>query len=634
MDYERIHKLQTGIISPSKLRMKLLGPHHHKKKDGSNSNSSRTSPSRPEDAEFVKNSLLASESDHLDVEVPSSSLEVLSLKPSGDQTTSREPKETTSRKNGDVGRLKMQNFLKIDSTIHPMKTTEDESLDYDSNASSSSFEFHKGERTVNNPATRSLLRPIPSKWNDAEKWIMNRQNMPPGYSKKNASQNQENHLAATTMPRAAPESANYQHKLPIGKDTDTKRVGFCQSAPSETRLISGEAHQRNPAMDSFPQSKDLKEVNELNLSCSTSTDCHTDIPGIRSVAMRDMGTEMTPMTSQEPSRTATPVDSTPLRSPTSSMPSTPRGIVPAPTPLDSTTDRNTQFAVESNKRPLTEEEMKLKTRREIAALGMQLGKMNIAAWASKGEEEKRESPGGRANEEEHKRIEFEKRAAAWEEAEKSKHTARYKREEIKIQAWESQKKAKLEAEMRRMEAKVEQMRAQTQAKMVKKIAMARQRSEEKRAAAEALRNQEAERTAAKAEYIRQTGQMPSSKYICCVRRKGSSLSFSFTAVYGTIEHIQESWNVMFIRIASRQTKCTEEVVVFGVRNYMNSKSTIKLKPLRSFPPVSQMDMRKHAPAISPASITRRVIIRINKAEGRASEVLVNSREVIDRDAAL
>ncbi|KAI8538843.1 hypothetical protein RHMOL_Rhmol09G0135000 [Rhododendron molle] len=34
-------------------------------------------------------------------------------------------------------------------------------------------------------------------------------------------------------------------------------------------------------------------------------------------------------------------------------------------------------------------------------------------------------------------IETEKRAAAWEEAEKFKHTARYKHEEIKIQAWES-----------------------------------------------------------------------------------------------------------------------------------------------------------------------------------------------------
>lgn len=47
------------MISPSKLRMKLMGPHHLRKKDGSNSNSSRTSPSKLDDADFVKNSLLA-----------------------------------------------------------------------------------------------------------------------------------------------------------------------------------------------------------------------------------------------------------------------------------------------------------------------------------------------------------------------------------------------------------------------------------------------------------------------------------------------------------------------------------------------------------------------------------------------
>lgn len=53
--------MQTGLISPSKLRMKLMG--HQRKKDGSNSNSARTSPSKLEDSEFVKNSLLSSSLD-------------------------------------------------------------------------------------------------------------------------------------------------------------------------------------------------------------------------------------------------------------------------------------------------------------------------------------------------------------------------------------------------------------------------------------------------------------------------------------------------------------------------------------------------------------------------------------------
>ncbi|XP_027339764.1 flocculation protein FLO11 [Abrus precatorius] len=538
MEYERIEKVQTGIISPSKLRMKLLGPHHHRKKDGSNSNSSRTSPSRLEDAEFL-NSLLASKNDNLDDEVTSPSLEILSLKPSSDAApdrkqsdpTSYEPKDTMPKENGDMARVKMQHFQKVDtgssSTIHPVRTTEDENLDYDSNASSSSFEFDKGERPVNNPATRSLLRPMSSKWNDAEKWIMNRQYIQASHSKKNTVHNNPANRLQTSMVRVVPESGNYDHKLTTGKVTETKRVDFCQPTshmgfekfsfvPSDTHSVSGQAHGRNPVVGSFPQSKDLKEVNELGLPSSRSTDDQTVIPGIRSVAMRDMGTEMTPVPSQEPSRTATPVGSaTPLRSPTSSMPSTPRRGAPAPTPLDNTTDDDSEFPVDNSKKHLSEEEMKLKTRREIAALGVQLGKMNIAAWANKEEQEKKKSSPRDTNTREQEKIEFEKRAALWEEAEKSKHTARFKREEIKIQAWESQQKAKLEAEMRKIEAKVEQMRAQTHAKMVKKIAMARQRSEEKRAAAEARKNREAERTAAQAECIRQTGRLPSSNFICC-----------------------------------------------------------------------------------------------------------------------
>jgi hypothetical protein len=141
--------------------------------------------------------------------------------------------------------------------------------------------------------------------------------------------------------------------------------------------------------------------------------------------MRDMGTEMTPAASQEPSRTATPVGATtPLRSPTSSIPSTPRRGAPASTPVENTTDDESQIRTEKGKKELSEEELKLKTRREIVALGVQLGKMNIAAWASNDEHDKKK-PCGETNMEEHEQFEFEKRAAAWEEVEKSKHMARF-----------------------------------------------------------------------------------------------------------------------------------------------------------------------------------------------------------------
>lgn len=527
MEYERIHKVQTGIISPSKLRMKLMGPHHQKKKDGSNSNSSRTSPSRLEDSEFVKNSLLASQNGDFGEEV--SNLEVLQIKSDGVTLDASvgdgnllQSKEVGSKDNGDGGRFRMQLVSKGDSSnsssVHPVRMCEDENLDYDS---TSSFEFHKGERSLHQSVSRSLARPMSSKWNDAEKWIMNKQNVQSNVSKKANMQNQANRQPATNMVRVAPESATSENKSSV------KRVDFCQSnaqagsakfafASHGAGPHSGQVHGANALIDLCPESKDLTEVNDAGLPCTKSVTDETAVPGIRSVSMRDMGTEMTPIPSQEPSRSATPVSATtPLRSPTSSIPSTPRRGEPAPTPTERPISNSTQNLTENAKKELSDQEQKLKTRREIVALGVQLGKMNIAAWASKDEKEKSNSGKGSLDEDELAQIEYAKRADAWEEAEKSKHAARFKREEIRIQAWESQQKARLEAEMRKIEAQIEQMKAQAQAKMVKKVAMARQKSEEKRAAAEASKNRQAEKTAAQAEYIRQTGRIPSSPFICC-----------------------------------------------------------------------------------------------------------------------
>ncbi|EOA39268.1 hypothetical protein CARUB_v10012274mg [Capsella rubella] len=512
MDYERIEK--KSIISPTKLRMKLMGPHNNKKKEGSksNSNSSRTSPSRlqiSDDTEFSKNSLLASQSysdddDHnvaattTDVEVAKLPNEpVLDLTQSDNQA-SRHCSDDVMR---EIDQPRPQHFRKGDLSMAPhlMRPQEDENLDYDSNASSSSFEFHRarGERSNQNHGSRAYpSRQMPSKWNDAEKWIMSRQNM---VMRKNVQGNR--------MPvRVVPDNAGYEH--------NKSRMDSCQSTqidgfekfpnfvPSVPHPILTQEYGGNSLIDQATQSNDL--VDTTKVSSHDNTTCG---PAIRSVCMRDMGTDMTPIPSQEPSRSVTPVDATtPLRSPTSSLPSTPRGGHQQESSLSQDQSKNTR-------RELSEEEEKAKTRREIVALGVQLGKMNIAAWASKEEEEKNKRNG---DAEETQKIEFEKRATAWEEAEKCKHNARYKREEIRIQAWESQERAKLEAEMRRIEAKVEQMKAEAEAKIVKKIAMAKQRSEEKRALAEARKVRDAEKAVAEAQYIRETGRIPASGYkICC-----------------------------------------------------------------------------------------------------------------------
>ncbi|VAH94329.1 unnamed protein product [Triticum turgidum subsp. durum] len=105
---------------------------------------------------------------------------------------------------------------------------------------------------------------------------------------------------------------------------------------------------------------------------------------------------------------------------------------------------------------------------------------------------------------------LESRAAAWDEAERAKFMARYKREEVKIQAWENHERRKAELEMKKIEMKAEQMKARAQEKLASKLATARRVAEEKRAVAEATLNEGAARTSEKADYIRRTGHLPSS----------------------------------------------------------------------------------------------------------------------------
>ncbi|KAG6755115.1 hypothetical protein POTOM_040929 [Populus tomentosa] len=167
-----------------------------------------TSPSKLEDTESFNDSLLAS-------------------------TNSGYFSEEVRKEIVDNGCVKMQPFSKCEkgnsSAVHPVRTVEEENVDYASNASSSSFEFHN-ERMVNNQFSRLLSSPMPCKQNDAEKWILKRQNVQPKYFKKNNVQNQTNRAPVTSRERVAPELLNHDPKSSNSRVAETKLVDFCQPA--------------------------------------------------------------------------------------------------------------------------------------------------------------------------------------------------------------------------------------------------------------------------------------------------------------------------------------------------------------------------------------------------------------------
>lgn len=117
------------------------------------------------------------------------------------------------------------------SSVHPVRIMEDDNLDYDSNASSSSFEFHRGERSAaQGQISRAISRPVPSKWNDAEKWLVSRQNHSHNHPKRNALQNQTNRMSVgNNMGKVAPDSGGCDGRSSLS----LKRVDFCQSGATQ-----------------------------------------------------------------------------------------------------------------------------------------------------------------------------------------------------------------------------------------------------------------------------------------------------------------------------------------------------------------------------------------------------------------
>ncbi|KAH9615519.1 hypothetical protein KSS87_019238, partial [Heliosperma pusillum] len=370
---------------------------------------------------------------------------------------------------------------------------------------SSAFEFQKSERGTQRVPVAPFSKTAPSKWDDAQKWIASPTSNRPKMGgqlhgvagSKKTSSNHGNKRPATKVVVEVPDE-----KLVAFEEPDTKRMdsSLANKEFSAQKLVGWEA-------DSYLQA-DL--YGKTAHGTETSIDNIPPLSTARSVSMRDMGTEMTPIASQEPSRTGTPVKvKSPAHSPTSSRQLSPRRahLVEAHIDLES----------ENFDLPISEKEKQTKTRKEIMELGVQLGKMNIAAWASKEEEDMSglsgPSSSNTASVEQMRKSVIETRAEVWEEAEKAKYTARFEREEMKIQAWENHQKAKSEAELRKSEVEVERMRAKAQDKLMKKLATARHKAEEKRAAAEAKMNKNAVKTEQQAEFIRKTGQIP-SKFRC------------------------------------------------------------------------------------------------------------------------
>ncbi|KAK8485536.1 hypothetical protein V6N13_090456 [Hibiscus sabdariffa] len=268
----------------------------------------------------------------------------------------------------------------------------------------------------------------PSKWDDAQKWLVG------------LSRSRDKKVQAKAKPRDS-------------NADDTRLIAPCPQ--KERDYPSSEDEKTSPG-----ETKKVDFAGPIWRIVDNPGENSVLVSGVRSICVRDMGTEMTPIASQEPSRTTTPLRATTPagRSPVSSGSSTPvRCKHGGPTP----------------------------------------GEGICEAAAAKGNGSDKQSS-------------LESRAMAWDEAERAKYMARYKREEVKIQAWENHEKRKAELEMKKIEAKAERLKARAKERCTNKIAATRRIAEEKRANAESKLNEKTIRTSQRADYIRRTGHFPSS----------------------------------------------------------------------------------------------------------------------------
>ncbi|XP_010470670.1 PREDICTED: uncharacterized protein LOC104750558 [Camelina sativa] len=316
---------------------------------------------------------------------------------------------------------------------------------------SNGFEFQKGSNRTPNHHRSTMGKPAPSKWDDAQKWLSG-----VGLGRGGGGGEKSSHHSRNNKPR----NSNADDLRLIASASQREREG-------EDQYVDVEYEDEEAAAG-------RPEVETKNVDCGESVwrkeSSINPTAVLRSVCVRDMGTEMTPIGSQEPSRTATPVRAT-----------TPVGRSPVTSPVRASQRGEAVGTV-------TETVMNVRrvesSNNEMSSNGFGESKKAMSA--------------------------MEARAMAWDEAERAKFMARYKREEVKIQAWENHEKRKAEMEMKKMEVKADRMKARAEEKLANKLAATKRIAEERRANAEAKLNEKAVRTSEKADYIRRSGHLPSS----------------------------------------------------------------------------------------------------------------------------
>ncbi|XP_045790016.1 uncharacterized protein LOC123884827 [Trifolium pratense] len=311
---------------------------------------------------------------------------------------------------------------------------------------------------------------FPSKWDDAEKWLISTSchDSPAHKASSSESSRQCDNSFKQKSEDFSVKSRVIEEKVlsKVGPnfqcssstlDHNNSTVGAFNgiSCPTDIVLKDKFTDSIEPILPKFRYSEPTKEGFLFrNQACDSMNDAFTEV--VHEVKHKDAGTEMTPLGSSTTSRCHTPFkSSSPARHNTPASRSGPLAL--------SNADCNDVIQLE-----------------ECHFDKLQYGttKYDLVApnWSSSEEEEKEISKSLRHNAS--LKADSDCIAATWEEEEKNKCCLRYQREEAKIQAWINLQNAKAEARSKKLEVKIQKMRSNLEEKLMKRMSVVHRKAEE------------------------------------------------------------------------------------------------------------------------------------------------------------
>ncbi|XP_042495602.1 uncharacterized protein LOC122074711 isoform X2 [Macadamia integrifolia] len=293
---------------------------------------------------------------------------------------------------------------------------------------------------------------FPSKWDDAEKWVINSSchdspahAIKPPEASSFCKQNVVFHQKAEVFSeksRVAEEKVSRAASNFLGSMSVDHPNSAFNGVSAGLLLKDKFTDDVEQIFPSFRCSEAMKEgFLYRNSVRETMKDAATEV--VPEVQHRDIGTEMTPLGSSTTSRCHTPIKS--------------------PSPARHNTPANREEEEKEVSKSLRHFEMGSGCPKSIA----------------------------------------DSRASAWEEEEKTKSCLRYQREEAKIQAWVNLQNAKAEAQSKKLEVKIQKMRSNLEEKLMKRMAMVHRKAEEWRAQAQLRHSQQIQKATNQAEKMNQ-----------------------------------------------------------------------------------------------------------------------------------